>query len=271
LIRGLYTAASGMVLNNRQSSTIKQNIENIFTPGYRMESEKITSFPRMLVHRLSPSSSETNSVENTPLGIMGTGVYSPQTFYSVEMGKLRETCGNTDLALNSPGYFVVETLQGERYTRNGHFELDASGMLRTAGGNLVLGENGPLGPLSPNFRVREDGTVANIEITTVDNEDGTTREVETEVVVDKLRIVLIPPEDLERDGLTSLFRAANQPLPAPQGDIAVIQGFVEESNVDLNAQMVKMLEVMRSYAANQKVIQTGDNLMQKAANEIGKV
>ena len=187
---------------------------------------------------------------------MGTGVYSPQTFYSVEMGKLRETCGNTDLALNSPGYFVVETLQGERYTRNGHFELDASGMLRTAGGNLVLGENGPLGPLSPNFRVREDGTVANIEITTEDNEDGTTREVETEVVVDKLGWSLYRPRILSATGLQS-FPAANQPYLHPRRYSCT--GFCGRKHVDLNAQMVKMLEVM-PYAAS-KVIQTGDNLL----------
>jgi len=270
LIKGLYTAASGMLLHSLQSDTIEQNLENIYTPGYRAESERITSFPRMLVHRLDPSSG-TRPAERTAIGLMGTGVYSARKLYSTEMGNLRETGRNTDLAINSSGYFVVETLQGERYTRNGHFELDASGLLRTAGGNLVLGENGPIGPLSDNFKIKEDGTVINVQVVTVTDEDGMERTIENEVVVDRLRIVNIPAEDLERDGLTSLFSTANQPVAVPREEIKVVQGFIEEANVDISAQMVKMLEVMRSYSANQKVIQTSDNLLQKATNEIGKV
>jgi flagellar basal-body rod protein FlgG len=194
-----------MLMNNRQSDTIERNIENINTPGYRMEKEKATSFPRTLVSRLTTSPSGSDPAEKVRLGIMGTGVYSEKMLYCTEPGKIRETGRNTDLALNSPGYFVVDTLQGERYTRNGHFELDPSGMLRTSGGNLVLGENGPIGPLSGEFRIKQDGTVVNVEVLTVDNEDGTTSDVNIEKNVDKLRIVDILAEDLERDGLTTLF------------------------------------------------------------------
>jgi flagellar basal-body rod protein FlgG len=110
---------------------------------------------------------------------MGTGVYADRKYYSGEHGDLRPTETMTDIALNSDGYFVIDTLDGERYTRNGHFQLDPSGMLRTAGGNLVLGENGAIGPLPEDFAVRLDGTI----------EDGTTHQV-----IDRLRIVNIPAE-----------------------------------------------------------------------------
>lgn len=256
MLRGLYTSASGMILNDQQSDSIRNNIENMQTPGYRQESQGVVSFPRLLVNRLNASESPIEQVEKVPLGVMGTGVYAERINYSELPGQIRETGNNTDLAFNSGGYFVVETLQGERYTRNGHFQLDQAGMLRTAGGNMVMGQNGVIGPLPENFAISQDGTI---------------RDKENSAVIDRLRIVDIPAAELQRDGLTSLYLSENVPEEMAQQEVSVQQGFIEESNVDLNGQMVKMMEVMRTYSANQKAIQTHDSLLQKAVNEIGKV
>lgn len=254
MLRGLYTAASGMILNNQQSDSIQKNIENMHNPGYRQESERVTSFPRLLVNRISGD--ENGQAVRTPLGIMGTGVYADRKLYSGIVGNLRQTENTTDVALNSEGYFVVETPGGERYTRNGHFQLDPAGMLRTAGGSIVQGENGAIGPLSEDFIVNLDGTIVNKA---------------THEIIDRLRIVRIPAENLQKDGLTDLFITTEEPSEMPVEEIRIHQGYVEESNVQLDAQMVKMLQVSRAYSANQKVVQTTDSLLQKAVNEIGKV
>lgn len=256
MIRGLYTAASGMILNNQQSDSIQKNIENLRNPGYRRESERVTSFPRLLVNRVSAMNVQSQGVESETLGIMGTGVYADRKYYAGEPGDLRKTENSTDVAINSEGYFVIDTLQGNRYSRNGHFQLDPAGMLRSPGGNMVLGENGVIGPLPDNFVVNLDGTIENPD---------------THEIIDRLRIVNIPAEALQRDGLTDLYLSTEEPVETPREDIRIHQGFIEESNVDLDAQMVKMLQVTRSYSANQKVVQTNDNLLQKAVNEIGKV
>ncbi|HHV64781.1 MAG TPA: flagellar hook-basal body protein [Peptococcaceae bacterium] len=256
LLRGLYTAASGMLLCDQQSNSIRENIENLHHPGYRQESEQVTSFPRLLVNRLDTRSSLDGSLEKVPLGIMGTGVYAARKYYSSKPGQLRETGVKTDLALNSEGYFVVETLQGERYTRNGHFVLDPAGMLRTAGGNMVLGENGMIGPLPEDFIVDMDGTI---------------RDKDNHQILGKIRIVNIPAEALQKDGLTELFISTVEPQEALPEEVRIHQGYVEESNVELVSQMVKTLQVSKAYAANQKVIQTNDNLLQKTVNEIGRV
>jgi flagellar basal-body rod protein FlgG len=187
---------------------------------------------------------------------MGTGAYIERKYYSGEAGDLRKTESQTDIALNADGYFVIETAEGERYTRNGHFQLDPAGMLRTAGGNLILGENGAIGPLPDEFVVNLDGSIENKN---------------TNEMIDRIRIVTIPGENLQRDGLTNLYLATEEPTETPREEIRIYQGFIEESNVDLDAQMVKMLQVVRSYSANQKVVQTNDTLLQKAVNEIGKV
>ncbi len=256
MLRGLYTAASGMILNNQQSDSIQKNIENLRNPGYRLESERVTSFPRLLVSRVRNSSGNSQSSENVALGIMGTGVYADRKFYSGEPGDLRRTENNTDVAINSNGYFVIDTLEGERYTRNGHFQLDPAGMLRTPGGNMIMGMNGPIGPLPEDFVVNLDGTIENKN---------------THEVIERLRIVNIDAENLQRDGLTNLYLSLQEPTEAVPEDIRIHQGYVEESNVDLDAQMVKMLQVTRAYSANQKVVQTNDSLLQKAVNEIGRV
>lgn len=256
MLRGLYTAASGMVLNNQQSDAIERNVENMSNPGYLQESEHVTSFPRLLVSRITPSTSSDEPSENVPLGIMGTGVYSDKAVYSREPGMIRETGNSTDVALNGNGYFAVETLDGEKYTRNGHFQIDPSGMLRTAGGNLVLGQKGAIGPLPDEFTIQSDGTITGKD---------------SSIVIDRLKIVDIPNGDLKRDGLTSLYDTDAQPVNLNPKDVEVWQGFIEESNVDINAQMVKMVQVTRSYSANQKMIQTYDSLLGKAVNEIGKL
>lgn len=254
MIRGLYTSASGMILCNKQSEVMEENIENLRNPGYRQASERVTSFPRQLVSRISSNAPQ--SSEKVTLGIMGTGVYADRKYYSPEPGDLRRTENKTDLALNSEGYFVIQTIDGERYTRNGHFQLDPSGRLRTAGGNMVLGENGPIGPLPSTVEVSLNGTVLNSE---------------THEVIDRLRIVDIPALDLQKEGLTNLYRSESEPLEVAREDIRIHQGYVEESNVNLDGQMVKMLQVSRAYSANQKMVQINDTLLQKAVNEIGKV
>lgn len=254
MIRGLYTSASGMMLCNQQSQVMEKNIENLRNPGYRQASERVTSFPRHLVNRIASNAPQSSTKET--LGIMGTGVYADRKYYSQEPGDLRKTENKTDIALNSAGYFVIETIDGERYTRNGHFQLDPSGRLRTAGGNMVLGENGPIGPMPEKFEVSLNGTI---------------HDAETYEIIDRLRIVDIPSLDLQKEGITNLYTATNQPPEANRDEVRIHQGYVEESNVNLDAQMVKMLQVSRAYSANQKMVQVNDTLLQKAANEIGKV
>jgi len=255
LIRGLYTAAAGMMVTAKQSDTIDENIENLRNPGYRETQEIITSFPRLMAQRVDPKNS-TGISEKTNIGILGTGVVVDSKYYIDKPGNIRQTENKTDFAINSGGYFVVETLAGERYTRNGHFQVDPSRRLRTSGGNPVLGENGVIGPLPQNFTIDTDGTIT---------------DTDTHAVIDKLRIVDIPASSLKKEGMTTLFSSTEQPKDMDKDSLRIYQGYIEESNVNIDGQMVKMLEVVRAYSANQKVIQTNDSLLEKAVNDIGKV
>lgn len=249
MIRGLYTSASGMLAAQTESEIIADNVANVKTPGYKEEVGSATAFPSLLMERMGGSTGQTS--ETAPIGTMGTGVMVDRIIRLNSMGDMQDTGTNTDLALTTPGFFAVQTLDGERYTRNGRFQLNSLGQLQTQDGNLVLGENGPLGSLSPQFNVTADGTVI---------DEGKT--------VGRLRIVTSPETTLQREG-ESLF-ASTQPPQVALGS-QVKQGSYETSGVDVAGQMVKMVTVMRAYEANQKVIQTQDSMLEKAVNEVGKV
>lgn len=247
MIRGLYTSATGMLAAETQSEIIGDNVANVKTPGYKEQLASNISFPSMLIERLGGSQDS----EVVPIGGLGTGVGVDRAALSNALGSLQTTDLKTDLALTSPGYFAVTTTGGERYTRNGNFHLDSNGMLQTSDGNPVLGERGPIGPLSSEFSVKKDGTI-----------------IDKGRIVDRLRVVEVATNALTREG-QSLY-SSSQPVQvstAPQ----VLQGSVEASNVDLSGQMVQMVTVMKAYEANQKVIQTQDDMLGKAVNEVGKL
>ncbi|HWQ89595.1 MAG TPA: flagellar hook-basal body protein [Desulfitobacteriaceae bacterium] len=251
MIRGLYTSGSGMLAAQAQSEIIGDNIANINTPGYKTEYGSASVFPTELMERIGDSEGENAKV--TPLGAIGSGVVVNRTSRINIQGTLQNTSKATDLALNTPGFFVVQTNEGVRFTRNGQFQLNSSGVLQTGDGHAVLGENGLIGadnPLSQQFVVDSDGTVRDVG-----------------KVIDRLRIMEIPETALEREG-QSLYSASQA---AKATTINVQQGAFETSNVDAGAQMVRMITVMRAYEANQKVIQTQDTILEKAVNEVGKL
>ena len=247
MIRGLYTSATGMLATQTQSEIVGDNVANLKTPGYKERLASNISFPSMLIQRMGGSPTP----QATPIGEMGTGVGVDRVSLSNVQGALQTTDVKTDLALTSPGYFVVQTQSGERYTRNGNFQLDSQGILQTPEGNAVLGEKGPIGPLSSEFIVSAEGLIM---------DQGQN--------VDRLRIVEVPIDALKREG-QSLY-STSQPVQVSVG-ARLLQGAVELSNVDLSGQMIQMMTVMKAYEANQKVIQTQDEMLGKAVNEVGKI
>jgi len=236
-----------MLANQTQSEIVGDNVANVKTIGYKEQIASNIAFPSMLIERLGGNPAS----DAVQIGGLGRGVGVDSVALSNVQGAMQATGVKTDLALTSPGYFVVQTPGGERYTRNGHFKLDSNGSLQTPDGNALLGEKGPIGPLSSDFNVSADGTIM---------DKGQT--------VDRLRVVDIPVDAFKREG-QSLY-SASQPVQAST-TAQVLQGAIESSNVDISGQMVQMMTVMKAYEANQKVIQTEDSMLDKAVNEVGKI
>jgi flagellar basal-body rod protein FlgG len=162
-----------------------------------------------------------------------------------------------DLALQSSGFFEVETENGVRYTRNGSFTRNGMGDLVTLQGYKVLSEEGlPINlDESHDFFVSASGKVY---------ADG--KEVA------KLSIVDFADKraDLGREG-HNLFYSKNGAEPERAINATVKQGFLETSNVSVIDSMVEMIRFQRNYEANQKAVQSADETLTKAVNDVGRV
>lgn len=255
MLRGFYTAASGMFAQQRKTDLLTNNMANINTPGFKEDTAAIRAFPEMLLQRIDSSNSRSKTI-----GPINTGVYMQETLPRFIQGDLRQTDLGTDLALtdleDTSVFFTVEVNGQTKYTRNGRFTLDAEGLLTTAEGFPVLDVNGNRIRLnSDQFKVTSNGTI---------EEDG--------VQVARLEIGAAEnPETLIKEG-NGLYRTENNgTLPNADGIFSVSQGFIEASNVDPTRAMAEMLTAYRAFEANQKIIQAYDKSLDKAVNEIGKV
>lgn len=258
-----------MIAENRREQMLTNNMNNANTPGYKSDQDKLRSFPEMLIERLGGTAPAGN------IGDMATGVYLQETIPDFSEGTVSETGKSTDVALDTARlpvnrqtgrqegalFFTVQTDSGVRYTRNGHFTLDAQGYLADSNGNRVLDANGRTIQLpSDNFKIDGNGIV------TASGQN-----------IARLGISYAAnPNRLVKEG-TNLFRLSgtNGTLPSAAGNpnisYQVKQGFLEGSNVSVDETMTDMMSAYRSFEANQKVLQALDGSLDKAVNQVGRI
>jgi flagellar basal-body rod protein FlgG len=260
---------------------IANNLANVNTDGYKRDVAAFKAFPELLIRRQDDDGVYLHpfgSADAAPIvGKMGTGVELNELYTCFEQGSFKETSSDFDIALDGKGFFAVSTPWGERYTRNGSFQLGKEGYLETKEGYPVLGENGPIMVKANNFLVDKDGRIwINAAISDDPNvmvsREGNTWE--DTVQLDTLKLVEFDLDRyLEKQG-SSLYRESDTSGPAmiiEQGKRPkVVQGFVEAANVDPVVEMVQMIEVNRSYEANQKVIQVEEAALGTLINQVMK-
>ncbi len=252
MIRGIYAAVSGMVTDMLRMEAVNHNLSNLTTPGYKQRMATASDFQSMLVARLSGGNSAAQPNGPT-VGSVGTGVMLDEMVTDWSTGSLKQTDHLMDLALTGEGFFQVQTPDGVRYTRDGSFHRDAAGQLVSVDGYPVLGLNGPLALPDGDMVVAEDGTV------TV-----------ADTVIDVLDTVTFDqPDNLIREG-ENLFSAPDT-LTSTPSQARVLQGYVEESNVDPTLAMLEMMSVARAYEASQRMVQAQNQVLEKAVTEVGRV
>jgi flagellar basal-body rod protein FlgG len=282
VVRGLFTAASGMNVQQNRLDEIANNLANVDLNGYKKDTAIQKAFPEMLMRRMNDDGMYKfpfGSVDTAPIvGTLGTGVETNEVYTNFTQGPLKQTENDFDLAMEGSGFMTVQTPRGERLTRNGAFLVNSDGYLVTKTGDFVLGENGPIKLKKNNFVIDQDGTVwQNSTFAADDKRLVSQAENQWENIekVDKLKIVDVSRKRyLEKQG-NSYWRATDESGPAeiigPDARPKVRQGFVEGANVNAVQEMVEMIEVNRAYDANQKTIQTEDALIGKLWNEVVKV
>jgi len=265
--RGLYAAASAMIVQESMHDVVANNLANVGTSGFRRRIPVNKSFPEVLMDRIEKVSEDGEIKFVGPpfqLGLKGkftigdlslANVFS-ETFMSTEMGALQTTDNPFDVAIVGEGYFAVQDGAGNTYyTRSGHFQKSAEGQLVTEDGMMVLGDGGPIevGDAS-RFSITEDGNVM---------ADG--------ALVDMLQIVTFEnPTYLRQVGRTSLSVTPHSGEPVPVEEVRLQAGALEMSNVNVVEEMVRMVEAHRAYESASKVLMTHDELTGKLITSYGR-
>jgi len=266
MLRGFYTAASGMITQQRHQEALANNLANVNTPGYKADQTIQRSFPELLLMQINsqklPVKQNFKLPINRPIGSIHTGVYVQEMIPDFSQGDLKETQLTTDLALvtgqlpdeNASIFFTVQNEAGDmRLTRNGHFTVDGNGRLTTTQGYYVLDTNGnPIETNGHDFLVTPEGEVV----------------IEGQAI--SLGLAYVPNvNDLEKEG-NDLYNGASEEIPG-NASYQLYQGFLERSNVDTLRTMTSMMEAYRMFELNQRVLRTIDQNMEKAVNDVGRI
>lgn len=178
----------------------------------------------------------------------------PHQTSTTNQGNMQHTGNPLDIALSGNGYFKVSTPQGIQFTRNGRFHLGGDGMLMTSQGDPVMGSGGPIYIRGGEIVVDEKGGI---------QVDG--------AQIDRLDVAVFDESvTLDKQGPYFSTDAEGASGDIGPGQTQVEQGYLEESNVVVSEEMVRMIESLRRFEAYQKVLQTFSEVDTKAINDVGK-
>ena len=246
-MESIYTLLSAMKGQQRQMDAVANNLANVNTTGYKGDNVLFREYYNEMAGQDLESEEEKFAHDEfiSPLSRGGTSFVMPDHVSpSMSKGTFKATENPFDLAIRSDGFFVVETPYGTRYTRNGQFLRDPKGFLTTNSGDKVQGLKGDIQVKGDEFSVGEDGSIL------VDGQ-----------VVDTLKIMGFPEETrLTKLGNSYWAPSSSEQKPGKPEFISIEQRVLESSNVDTVQEMVKMINVNRSYEASQKLMRSLDNL-----------
>lgn len=258
MLKGLYTAYTGMINEQHRMDTMTNNLANASTVGFKKEGSTSQSFDDILTVKIKDQSVGLQNVQR--IGTNNPGVKIGENYTDYTQGSFRVTDNTYDLALGGEGFFAIEYTNkaGETstmYTRAGQFTLNRDGYLVNENGDYVLG--------TQNQRIRLN-TLQDSEISS----NGTITQNGVEVA----RIQVTDFEDynyLEKFGET--YYRPVEGARTVQSGATVNSGYLEMSNVQVVSEMVNLIAITRAYESNQKIIQTYDDTLDVAVNQLGRV
>ena len=263
--RGLYIAASGMITETKHTDMIANNLANASTTGYKRDDMAIREFEPMLLRRINDNSADTKVTsfkgfrvdgQRAPrVGTLGLGSAVDEIATDHLQGAMQTTGNTYDLAISGQGYFVIDTPDGPRYTRDGGFYRSATGQLQNMRGQAVLSSSGrpiTIPASAQRVNITSDGRIY---------ADGAQLAQLGFVQFDGRNAVIKQGDNLYRP------QEGAQPQQATG---TIEQGMLEMSNTSVVTEMVELINNYRVYEAGSKVVQTQDTLLDKAVNEVGR-
>ncbi len=256
MIKGLYTAHTGMVNEMNRLDILTNNLANADTTAYKKEGTTSRTFADELAIKIKDTS--TYGLHQN-LGEMSLVTHLGQVYTDYSSGSIEVTDNETDFAIDGNGFFAVSFTDKEgntsvKYTRDGNFVVDRDGYLRTKDGDFILNDAGgniQIDPLQA-FAVDEMGYI-----------------YQNDVLVGNIGLVDFENYDyLEKYGENMYNLLEGGQIIEATGSIR--QGMLESSNVNVVDEMVNMIAIQRAYEAGQKVITSIDETLAKTV-QLGKV
>lgn len=242
----LAIAVNSLQDDMRRVEQVAMNLANSLTPGYKRQVAVAQPFADIV------DSAAAAATSGRPASVL-------QTFVDVRAGALKKTGESLDLAIGGDGFFEIQTPDGPAYTRQGNFHADERGRVVTALGQPVMGAGGEIVLSGTMPRIAPDGAV-------YDTAPGA-----SQAQVARIRVVRFD----ETKGMTSLGNGLLTPgsgmseLQASQAQVQ--QGYLENSNVSSQHEMVQLMQATRHFESVEKAILGYDELVETAIRKLGEV
>lgn len=276
MIRGIYTSSSSMLCEIIRQDMVANNLANVDTAGFKQDQGIFKELPTMVLRKVNDGQlyPPRPFYKFPKIGELGTGVILDESFTDFKAGGFDHTGNDLDMALeNEKAFFVVESPNGTRFSRDGIFTINHEGYLTNMHGDYILGDREPVEEGNAGNILDAEGNLAsNLQRIQIGQGQNITVDRDGRVLVDgnaEFRIARGMAADrkaFRKEGANKFVRAYGE---VPRAEGYVKQGYVEKPNFSLVTEMVKMIEVSRAYEANSKVVQSHDGLLDKAINSVG--
>jgi flagellar basal-body rod protein FlgG len=266
MVKGLYTAYTGMIDQQNRMDVMTNNLANADTNGYKKEGATTQSFDSELMARIRD---KTTMHYADRIGTMNLGVKIGECYTNYDQGSFKTTENTYDLALAGNGFFAISFTNkaGEtsmKLTRDGAFSITEEGYLVTKDGDYVLNQ---AAASSGN-----PGAAGYIQIdplaeTTIDRNGNI---YQNDTLVGTIGVVDVEDYNYLAKYGENMYELTDGGT-LTDSTAQVRQGYIEASNVNIVDEMVEMIVISRAYESDQKLIQTIDGMLDKAVNDVGKV
>jgi len=262
MVKGLYTAYTGMLNEQNRMDTLTNNLANSATIGFKKEGSTSQSFSSLLVEKIKDTSESPNV--GRIIGTSTPGVKIGENYTDYSQGSFQSTGNTYDMALSGDGFYTVDFtnksgVTSEKYTRDGSFIVNDAGYLVTKDGDFVMGDDG-----SGNL------TKIKLDPTKEASIDQTGAISQNDAKVAQLKITDFEDYNyLEHYG-ENYYQTVDG-ATEKTANAKVFSGYLEASNVQVVSEMVDMISITRAYESNQKVLKAYDDTLSIAVNQLGKV
>lgn len=259
MLRGIYTAGSGMTATMLESDMVANNIANLQTTGFKKSDVNYAEFGSVMMNKITGN-------DKTEIGTLNNGVQVVGSQTAFTQGVLNHTGNSLDVALEGKGFFTVQdpnTFE-EFYTRNGSFTQNAQGLVTTENGMILLSEQGnpfTLPQEAHSITIDSDGMMSvqsgqppqsnilgQLKITQFENE----------ATLESQGAYLYKPTET-----TKVVEFGTNPP-------TVVQGTLELSNVNAVQELIRNVTGSRRYESLQKAIHMQDQTLEQAVTQVGR-